>query len=321
MNKDLIVDIGEILWDIYPDGKYLGGAVSNAVFHLKQLGYNPVIVSRIGKDEPGEKILSIMKEHGLDTKYIQIDQEKKTGTVGIKLKKDGVPVFKCMQNASFDYLEWTAELEELSGKAGVVIFGSFAQRNQISRDTIFRFIENCKNAVKVCDINLRQNTYKDTKLISRLCNLSDILKLNDTEFSVIKKNFKKEPESEPDFINRFIDEFNITILLVTLGDKGCAVFTKNECHYEPGNVIEAVDTTGSGDAFTAGFISGFIQKRSVRESAGFANRLAAYIAAIKGATPKFTAEDLNNFSSFRKGKKYSRKFIKLTETKLFKDKT
>lgn len=317
MKKELTIGIGEILWDIYPEEKFLGGAVSNTVFHLKQLGHDPILISRIGKDELGDEILDIMQKHKLNTGYIQIDHKRKTGTVGVKLKKNGVPQFNCMKNASFDYLSWTENLEKISNETNAVIFGSFAQRNNIARTTIFKFLNYCTNSIKVCDINLRQNSHKNVQLIYDLCRISDILKLNDNEFKVIKNNFLKSDESESDFIDRFLKEFEIKILLVTLGEKGCAVFSEKKRAYEPGYKINPVDTTGSGDAFTAGFVSKYLKKESLEKALEFANQLAACVATLKGATPSISEKKFNSFIRSHKKTKFSKKFENLTRTQLF----
>lgn len=319
MKNELIAGIGEILWDIYPKEKFLGGAVSNTVFHLKQLGHDPILISRIGKDKLGDEILEIMSTQKLDTSYIQIDSGRNTGTVGVKLRKNGVPQFRCMHNASFDYLEWTDKLEKLTSKINVVIFGSFGQRNNAARTTTFKFLNNCKNSVKVCDINLRQNTHKNIKLITDLCRISDILKLNDHEFKVIKNNFLRSNETESQFIDRFLKEFEIKILLITLGEKGCAFFSEKARFYEPGYEINPVDTTGSGDAFTAGFVSRYLKNESMENTLTFANRLAAYAATLKGATPIIHEKDLYSFVRLHNKKIFSKKFEKLTRTQLFRD--
>jgi len=314
-----IIGIGEILWDIYPDCKYLGGAVSNCIFHLKQLGFSPVLITRIGKDDFGDEILKIMEDKGMNMDYIQIDKKRSTGTVRVTLTEKGNPIFNCQKNAAFDYLTWEDSLKDFSEKSDVVVFGSFAERNEISKNTILKFVQESKNAVKICDLNLRQQTHKNLGLITKLCTYSDVLKLNNSEFSVIKKHFKKEDEPESEFIDRFLCEFGISILLITIGEKGAAIFSDKERYYEPGYSIKVVDTTGSGDAFTAGFIAEYIKGKPLAECIKFANLIASFVAVKKGAVPEFDIEDILIFKSKLSERNISRKYTKLTQNQLFRN--
>jgi len=188
-SKFTVVGIGEILWDMLPSGKKLGGAVTNFAYHASVLGANAYVVSSVGADEPGREIITKVGELGLSDQYIQLDTSHPTGTVDVTLDANGIPSYVIHENVAWDYIEFTEDCLELAKKADAICFGSLAQRAETSRNTIIGFLESTikeKNdrCLKVFDINLRQNFY-NKEIIHQSLQYANVLKLNEEESKVV----------------------------------------------------------------------------------------------------------------------------------------
>jgi len=239
--KYKIIGIGEILWDIYGSEKHLGGATANFAFHAHQFQQEGVIVSRVGRDKLGDEIICSLKKRGLCTDFIQQDSLYPTGTVHIKLLPGSVPKFLCSQNAAFDHLEFDNNLKSLSEKADAVLFGSLAQRNEVSRKTIVKFLTSIKKAVKIYDINFRGFRKGNLIDIEKSLHLADILKLNEAELIKLKNIFDEKDKDDIAFLYHLLKEYKIRFICITLGRWGCLFTDKNEAFYSPGVKIKAVD--------------------------------------------------------------------------------
>jgi len=185
MIKKKIVGIGELLWDVLPQGKQLGGAPCNFAFHAMQAGFDSQVISAVGADENGTEILGVMDQLGLKQDFVQIHSAYPTGTVTVLLGDEGIPEYTIHENVAWDYITWTRKLESLAAEVEAVCFGSLAQRNEVSGGTIQRFLEATRpECLRVYDINLRQSFYDKNTLVRSL-ELCNILKLNEDELPVL----------------------------------------------------------------------------------------------------------------------------------------
>jgi fructokinase len=290
-----IVGAGEILWDLYPGEKVLGGAPANAALHCHRLGEKGVVVSAVGMDVLGDEVIRYLEANGLTTQTIQRHSEKPTGTVGITLTEKGVPHFSCSHDTAFDYLEWTEELGTLVRHSDALIVGTLAQRNAVSRKTIQHLLSISTKAVKVFDVNFREWSKTIAQIVEETLHHTDILKLNDRELGVIQKSFGRKSDDKKTFLNRLKERYELKLIALSLGEKGCFFSDGTEQVFSPGYRVKVVDTTGCGDAFVAGLTIRYMEKASLEAIAGFANMMGGFLATRKGATPAFSEEDLARF--------------------------
>jgi fructokinase len=291
----VIVGIGEILWDIYGDSKFLGGAPANFAIHAQQLGCKSFVVSRIGDDGLGREMVAVLKRRKVSTQYIQTDEFRGTGTVFIKLDVKSVPSFHCSLDVAFDYLEFRPELAELADQADAVLFGSIAQRSKTARESIRKFLKAAKNTIKIYDLNIRTWDYETKEVVRTSLEFADILKVNQSEIENLSQTFQQQGLGTHSFMERLLTDFPIKLIALTLGEEGCFLKNKNEEFYSPGVVIQPVDTTGAGDAFAASLIVNYLNKGSLQKMAEEANYLGAFVATKEGATPAYSLKDLEKF--------------------------
>ena len=294
-NKYNIIGIGEILWDIYENNKkYLGGAPANFAIHCAQLGNNGFIASRIGKDELGSEIKKSLVDRNISTDYLQIDSEKKTGTVKITLDKFHKPHFNCTSDVAFDYLQSENNLFQLATKVDGILFGTLAQRNKITRNTIQTFLAQASHAFKIYDINLRSWNEKIEKIVFSSFTLCDAIKLNDSELSILRKAVKPDLD-EISFLKFLIKKYDLKLAALTRGKNGCLLLNKNSLVVTNGIKTPTVDTTGCGDAFAAGLMHQYLAGKSLTEISQFSNYLGAFVTQFIGATPVYSWKDLFDF--------------------------
>mgnify|MGYP001136889657 CR=1 FL=1 len=280
--RPVIVGIGEILWDILPEGRRLGGAPGNFVYHGQTLGAEGYIVSRVGKDQLGEEILSQIKSFGLSPLCISTDIVHPTGTVSVSLDAKGIPKFTIHENVAWDYLETTPEILNLASRADAVCFGSLAQRLKVSRRTILNFLEKTKNdCLRVFDINLRQSYYSE-EIITRLLSHSTILKLNGEEMAILAKMFGLKG-GETAILDSLVNRFTLDLVALTKGEKGSRLFSRSAESTHPGFSVHVVDTVGAGDAFTAALVMGVLRGKPLDEINREANRMASFVCTQSGA--------------------------------------
>ncbi|MDD5622165.1 MAG: carbohydrate kinase [Actinomycetota bacterium] len=286
-----IIGIGEILWDIFPGGRKLGGAPANFAYFIKNLGQNGLTASRIGNDPPGTEILDSLKDIGLDERFIQVDSKYPTGTVVVKIKAGGQPDYIISEKVAWDFLEFSDNWKKLSREADVICFGTLAQRSLKSRRTITNFLKlSGNNVIKVFDINLRQNFFS-LKTISQSLELATILKLNQDELEVLK-NFKGFPHNSDDigFCRKLIGIYDISLICVTRGENGSLLVDKDRHYDHPGYKVIVADTVGAGDAFTAAMVIRYLQGGTLENTSIFANRLGSWVASRSGPTPELDGE-------------------------------
>lgn len=287
--------LGELLWDILPNERLLGGAPANFCHRLRQLGAATHMVSRVGADSLGEELLTGLQSLDFDLSLIQRDRKTPTGTVDVLLTADGNPHFTINSNVAYDYLEVTSDLLEAAKRAPFICFGTLVQRSQITRATLYEVLEAAPQATKFLDINLRKDCYS-AETVSESLKRADILKLNVSEVSIVNDLLKLSATNPKEMAEEVIKRFDVRTVLVTLGEAG--VYAVNASGKEctvPGVTITVADTIGSGDSFSAGFAFKYLQKASLEECCFFGNLMGALNATKRGGMPNISSEELQSF--------------------------
>lgn len=289
-NKNIVVGMGEALWDILPEGKKIGGAPANFAYHVSQFGLPGMVVSAVGNDRLGEDILENFRKKGLNFNIDVVPYP--TGTVQVELDEAGVPQYDIKENVAWDNIPFTDSLEALARRARAFCFGSLAQRNVVSRTTINRFLDAMggdDDALVVFDVNLRQGFYTKEILSDsiRRCNL---LKINDEELVIVSRMFGYPGIDLQDKCRILLDKFDLDMLILTCGVNGSYVFTPEEVSYRPTPEVEVADTVGAGDSFTAAFVASILKGRSVAQAHECAVRTSAFVCTQKGAMPELPKE-------------------------------
>ena len=283
-----VAGIGELLWDRFPDGDRLGGAPANFAFHAGQLGAEAWIVSRVGRDADGRRLVESLARQKLATNFIQRDAMHPTGTVRIKLN-EGQPSYVIESSVAWDYLELTDDLKSLATSLDAVCFGTLAQRSPSSQWTIQDFVRLCPpKTLRLFDINLRQSFYSRETVEFGLAH-ANILKLNGEELDRIAGIFAWPSQSE-ETLARLFKLFPLEWIAVTHGAEGCDIHTRGNKVRSKAPKITCVDAVGAGDAFSAALVLGLLQKLPLEKIADHANRVGAYVASQSGAMPSLPKE-------------------------------
>ena len=283
--NDLVVGMGEALWDVLPEGKKIGGAPANFAYHVSQFGLPSCVVSAVGDDDLGREIIENFTAKGL--KQLIADVPYPTGTVQVEIDQSGVPQYEIKENVAWDNIPYTERLESLAERTTAVCFGSLAQRNVVSRNTINRFLDvvsrNEENLI-VFDVNLRQGFYNKEILCNSMkrCN---ILKINDEELVTVSRMFGYPGIDLQDKCWILLGKYTLKMLILTCGINGSYVFTPGNVSFQPTPKVEVADTVGAGDSFTAAFISSVLKGKSVLEAHSLAVRTSAFVCTEKGAMP------------------------------------
>lgn len=285
--KSWVVGLGEILWDVFPDGKRLGGAPANFAFHASRQGCDGIVVSAVGTDASGEEIVAFLERKKLPALLPRVPEP--TGTVTVSTDSDGVASYVFAKNCAWDNIPFSAEAENIARRAAAVCFGSLAQRDSRSRATMQRFLESVPaSALRVFDINLRQNFYTAETIETSLAHCS-ILKLNENEAPILAGLLGINPCSREDFFAALFEKFPaLRIIVLTLGKAGSAVAGRDGVRSEmPADArIRVVDTVGAGDAFTAGFVAALLHGADVVTAHRRAAEIAGFVCSRAGAMPE-----------------------------------
>lgn len=284
--KKKVVCFGEVLWDVYPAYKKLGGAPFNVAGHLRNLGLDIQMVSRIGEDDLGKEILVEIEKAKIPLDLIQKDPNHPTGVVKVTLDDQGKPTYEIVTSVAWDYIQNNSMNEQKVAEADLFLFGTLACRHEVSRSSLHHLLS--LNDSTVLDMNLRQSYYSHD-LIDVLLEKTRILKLNDEEFDVLHNLLQVSHDNLYGFL---IERYSIQLIIQTKGADGAEVFDGQKVCQNPGYRIQVVDTVGSGDAFLAGFLSQYLQERPVENCLDFACRLGAYVATKAGAIPSYHPGDL-----------------------------
>lgn len=279
-----IAGIGEVLWDMLPGGKKLGGAPCNFAFHALQAGFDAHVVSSVGIDREGEEICQVLDQLGLNRSFVQRTSRYPTGTVTVKLDLSGVPDYTIHENVAWDHIEMDYGLEALAGEVDAVCFGSLAQRSRVSKETIWRFLELTRgDCLRVFDINLRQDFYERENILKSL-DYASVLKLNEEELPIVAGYLGCKGDAEG-ILQQIKERFSLQLIAYTKGANGSILLGNNEISHAEVPRVEVVDTVGAGDSFTAILVAGLLNGLPLHEAHTAATEIAAYVCSRKGATP------------------------------------
>lgn len=282
--NEMVVGIGEALWDVLPEGKKIGGAPANFAYHVSQFGFDGRTVSAVGEDKLGTEILENFYEKKL---YSMIERVPyPTGTVQVELDAEGIPCYDIKEGVAWDNIPYTSALEGLAKQTSAVCFGSLAQRSVVSRETINKFLDAMPegNTLKVFDINLRQGFY--TKEI--LCNSfkrCNVLKINDEELVTVSRMFGYPGIDLQDKCWILLAKYNLKMLILTCGVNGSYVFTPGNVSFVETPKVEVADTVGAGDSFTATFVAALLKGMPITEAHRLAVEVSAFVCTQNGAMP------------------------------------
>ena len=289
MKKNLIIGLGEALWDMLPEGKKLGGAPANFAYHAGQFGLDTLAVSALGEDKLADETIEALEKNGLN--YLMPRVPYATGTVLVTLTGNGIPTYEIKENVAWDNIPFTPEIEEAAAGCRAVCFGSLAQRNVVSRGTIQRFLDATPaDCLKICDINLRQQFFSKEVLEDSFhrCN---ILKINDEELVVVSRMFGYQELDDAKVCQQIVKDYNLQLLVLTCGTNGSYVFTADgQQSYQPTPKVEVADTVGAGDSFTGSFCAAVLNGKPIAEAHRIAVEVSAYVCTQNGAMPKYPAE-------------------------------
>lgn len=290
MKNNVVVGMGEALWDVLPEGKKIGGAPANFAYHVSQFGLESCAVSAVGDDVLGAELLENFNHKGV--KYLIETVPYPTGTVQVEIDQAGIPQYEIKENVAWDNIPYTAKLENLAQRTKAVCFGSLAQRNVVSRNTINRFLDAIpeeNEAVVVFDINLRQGFY-NKDIICNSMQRCNILKINDEELVAVSRMFGYPGIDLQDKCWILLGKYNLKMLILTCGINGSYVFTPGNVSFQPTPKVEVADTVGAGDSFTAAFIASLLKGLPVAEAHRKAVETSAYVCTCQGAMPTLPEE-------------------------------
>jgi len=292
----VIVGLGEILWDMLPAGKQLGGAPANFAYHAKALGRDSIvshIISAIGNDPLGTEIQNRLDRLSINQTCLHISNTLKTGFVSVSLDKQGLATYTIEQNVAWDYIPVITN--NLQHTIDAICFGSLAQRSPVSRKNIQNFLATLPaTTLKIFDVNLRQSFFSLETIESSLA-LANIFKINDDELKIIGK-LLDIPGNEEQQLKTISQRYNIKLSILTRGNSGSLLYSKDNISVHPGYKIKSKDTIGAGDAFTAAVVIGLLKGFELNTINDYANQIASYVCTKSGATPALAEELINLFN-------------------------
>lgn len=277
--------MGEALWDLLPEGKKIGGAPANFAYHVSQFGLPSCVVSAVGDDALGREIVESFNSKGFN--YLIDTVPYPTGTVQVEIDQAGIPEYDIKENVAWDNIPYTPELQALAMRTKAVCFGSLAQRNAVSRNTINSFLDampKSGDSLVVFDVNLRQGFY-DKEILCNSMQRCNILKINDEELVTVSRMFGYPDIGLQEKCQILIGKYNLKILILTCGINGSYVFTPGRVSFQPTPKVEVADTVGAGDSFTAAFTAAILKGNTIEEAHALAVRTSAYVCTQNGAMP------------------------------------
>jgi len=290
----IMIGLGEVLWDLLPSGKVLGGAPANFAYMASVLGDRGIVASRVGNDDLGREACRVMQELGLSTAHLQHDERHPTGTATVSIDAAGQPNFTIKNPVAWDFLEWSTQWEDLAARADVVCFGSLAQRSEKSAATIERFLKSTpRKTLRICDVNLRESFYSQA-VLRRSLQYADIVKLNDQELLQVSYLFKLGVGSHEVLARRLLSLCDLQLVSITRGSRGSVLVTQGDAVEHKGFRVTVADAVGAGDAFTACLAHHYLRGHSLQELSESANRFASWVATQRGATPVISTDKLQS---------------------------
>jgi fructokinase len=280
-----IIGLGEVLYDVLPEGAKLGGAPANFAYHVSQFGFDAMAISAVGNDILGDRALQRFDENGL--KYIIPRVAYPTGTVNVALNEVGVPTYTFTPDVAWDHIPFTPEMEEVAKNARAVCYGSLAQRSEGSRETIRKFLETTPDdCLKIFDANLR-GTFYNKEVLTDGVKHADVLKINDEELVIIGRMFDYPGLDMEEKCRIIMHRHHLKMVVLTCGTNGSYVFAPNDvASFKETPKVDVADTVGAGDSFTAAFTASLLSGKSVQEAHETAVEVSAYVCTQKGAMPK-----------------------------------
>jgi len=295
IKKYKVAGIGEVLWDQLPQGDVLGGAPANVAFHAGQLGAESYIVSAVGNDEQGDEIVARLKAKDINLLISRVD--KPTGTVKVTFDDKGVPDFVITRDVAWDYIELTPQSTDLASQLDAVCFGSLAQRNNVSHLAITKFLSLVpEKALKIFDINLRQNFYSK-QLINESLLISNVLKINDEELLIIAKLYGWQGDEEY-LCQKLLESYELKLLACTCGASGSYLYSKDDKSFIKSPVVKVKDTVGAGDSFTAALMVSLLNGYALSECHSLAVDISAFLCENEGAMPEYSEALRNRINNF-----------------------
>ena len=283
--KRFVVGLGEVLWDVLPEGKKLGGAPANFAYHAGQfLGSdNTIAISALGEDALAEETIEALREHNLNDLLPRVPYP--TGTVQVTLAEGGIPTYDIKENVAWDNIPFDDDIAAIARNCRAVCFGSLAQRNIVSRTTIQKFLDATPDdCLKIFDINLRQQFYTK-EIIQESIRRCNILKINDEELVLIGRMFGYPGLDIENKCWLILGKYNLDMLVLTCGTNGSYVFTPGAVSFQETPKVTVADTVGAGDSFTGSFVGSILNGKSVPEAHRIAVRVSAFVCTQNGAMP------------------------------------
>jgi len=290
-----VICFGEIVWDMFPDGKKPGGAPMNVALHLKKQGIVSKIISSVGNDDQGKELKSFLQLQKLADDHIQTHPYLPTGTVSVQLDEHRQAIYTINQPVAWDEIHLTTASQELIKNSDALVFGSLACRTETSRNSLLQLLEHSR--ISILDLNLRPPHFQP-ELLKELIAKCTILKVNEEELEHLCMLFSISETNSIDQLRAFADHTNTKTICVTLGSKGAIILHDKKTYQHPGFKVEVADTVGAGDAFLASFIAGFLQEVPVSEIIKRSCATGALVASRKGANPDYTIKELEQLGNF-----------------------
>lgn len=289
-----IVCFGEVLWDVFPKHKKIGGAPLNVALRLKSLKNQVSIITRVGRDSDGKKIVFHIVEHGINTENLQVDDTLKTGEVEVTLDNAGSATYEIKQPRAWDNIQLTEEVKLVTEIADVFIYGSLVTRDETSRHTLYKLLKLAK--FKIFDVNLRAPFYTG-EILNHLMREASFIKFNDDEIFEICKSLNFDSMSLEENIKFIAKHTNTKTICVTKGGDGAILYLDNAFYYNAGYKVNVVDTVGAGDSFLATLINKLLKNAAPQEAIDYACAVGAIVAGSEGANPEINQEDIGKFIS------------------------
>ena len=283
-----IACFGEMLWDVLPTGKQPGGAPLNVAVHLHNFGLDAQIISRVGHDDLGAELVAFVEAKGISTRYVQRGETHLTGVVKANVSDSMEVTYQIVKPVAWDYIQYTPDLSELVETAEAFVFGSLAARHAPSRETLYRLLQQAQ--LKVFDVNLRPPHYS-RDVVTYLINQADVVKLNHHELAEIMGWFGASPDEET-ALRWLAERFQLQAVCVTKGADGAALWVGQQLYRSPGIAVQVQDTIGSGDAFLAALLRGWLAGQPPAEYLAFACAAGSLVASYQGATPAITEAEV-----------------------------
>lgn len=283
--RPLVIGLGELLWDVFPDSRRPGGAPANVAYQAQQLGCRGLVASRIGRDGPGNEILEYLERKGLDVSTVQIDRDHPTGRVTVDISDPHHPTYTIHENVAWDYLQFDDTLKHAVQDAAAVCFGTLAQRSPVSREAIRNALAaTSDDCLIVYDVNLRQR-YWSADTINASLDAASIAKLNHEEAATLADILNIPGDRLTGFAAELRRRYALNAVCITRAEEGCLIVGEQETADIAGHRVDVVDAVGSGDAFTAGLIVALLEDWPLHSAAQFANEIGALVATQRGAMP------------------------------------